>query len=53
MLSDAKIRSLKAKETAYKVYDERGRYMVVNPNGLRWWRFKSLAATQNPPPVAA
>ena len=40
MLSDAKLRSLKAKETAYKVYDDRGLYMVVNPNGSRWWRFK-------------
>ena len=40
MLSDAKIRSLKPKEKAYKVYDERGLYMVVNPNGSRWWRFK-------------
>ena len=40
MLSDAKIRSLKPKEKAYKVYDDRGLYMVVNPNGSRWWRFK-------------
>ena len=40
MLSDAKIRSLKPREKAYKVYDDRGLYMVVNPNGSRWWRFK-------------
>jgi len=40
MLSDAKIRSLKPKEKAYKVYDDRRLYMVVNPNGSRWWRFK-------------
>ena len=40
MLSDAKIRSLRPKEKAYKVYDDRGLYMVVNPNGSRWWRFK-------------
>ncbi|MHB8813437.1 MAG: tyrosine-type recombinase/integrase [Steroidobacteraceae bacterium] len=40
MLSDAKVRSLKPKEKAYKVYDDRGLYMVVNPNGSRWWRFK-------------
>ena len=29
-----------AKQKAYKVYDDRGLYMVVNPNGSRWWRFK-------------
>ena len=40
MLSDAKIRSLKPKERPYEVYDDRGLYMVVNPNGSRWWRFK-------------
>jgi hypothetical protein len=40
MLSDAKIRSLRPKEKAYKIYDDRGLYMVVNPNGSRWWRFK-------------
>ena len=40
MLSDAKIRTLRPKEKAYKVYDDRGLYMVVNPNGSRWWRFK-------------
>ena len=40
MLSDAKIRSLKPKEKAYKVYADRGLYRVVNPNGSRWWRFK-------------
>lgn len=40
MLSDAKIRSLRPREKACKVYDDRGLYMVVNPNGSRWWRFK-------------
>ncbi len=40
MLSDAKIRSLRPKEKAYKGYDERGLCMVVNPNGSPWWRFK-------------
>jgi hypothetical protein len=40
MLSDAKIRSLKPREKAYKVSDDRGLYLLVNPNGSRWWRFK-------------
>ena len=40
MLSDAKIRSLKPREKAYKVSDDRGLYLLANPNGSRWWRFK-------------
>ena len=40
MLSDTKIRSLKPSEKAYKVSDDRGLYLLVNPNGSRWWRFK-------------
>ena len=40
MLSDTKIRSLKPREKAYKVSDDRGLYLLVNPNGSRWWRFK-------------
>ncbi|MGH8260239.1 MAG: Arm DNA-binding domain-containing protein [Steroidobacteraceae bacterium] len=40
MLSDAKLRSLRPKEKAYKVYADRGLYIVVNPNGSRRWRFK-------------
>ena len=41
MLSDAKIRSLKPRKKAYKVSDDRGLYLLVNPNGSCWWRFKS------------
>ena len=40
MLSDTKIRSLKPREKAYKLSDDRGLYLLVNPNGSRWWRFK-------------
>jgi hypothetical protein len=33
MLSDAKIRRLKPKEKAYKVYDDRGLYMGTGRGG--------------------
>jgi hypothetical protein len=39
-LSDVAIRSLKPQEKPYKKADERGLYLIVNPNGSRWWRFK-------------
>ena len=40
MLSDAKIRALRPREKPYKVSDGRGLYLIINPNGSKWWRFK-------------
>ncbi|HJS89830.1 MAG TPA: integrase arm-type DNA-binding domain-containing protein [Steroidobacteraceae bacterium] len=40
MLTEAKIRSAKPREKKYKLYDERGLYIIVTPQGGRWWRFK-------------
>lgn len=39
-LSDTAIRNTKPSEKPVKVYDEAGLYLLVNPNGSRWWRFK-------------
>ncbi len=39
-LTDLKIRTLKPKEKAFKVYDEHGLYLQVTPSGGKWWRFK-------------
>jgi hypothetical protein len=39
-LSDAVIRSAKSRDKAYKLSDGQGLYLLVNPNGSRWWRFK-------------
>jgi len=39
-LSDTKIRSAKPRITQYKLYDERGLYMIVKPTGAKYWRFK-------------
>lgn len=40
MLSDVKIRALKAREKPYKLADGGGLYLLVNPNGSRLWRLK-------------
>jgi hypothetical protein len=40
MLSEAKIRAALPREKPYKLYDQRGLYMIVTPAGGRWWRFK-------------
>ncbi len=32
-LSDTALRNAKSGEKPYKVYDERGLYLIVNPNG--------------------
>jgi len=39
-LSEAKIRASKPKERPYKVFDERGLFMLVTPTGGRLWRFR-------------
>jgi integrase len=40
MLTDTLIRAAKPREKAYKLADARGLYLLVNPNGSRWWRWK-------------
>ena len=43
MLTDNAIRSAKPREKPYKLFDERGLFMLVTPNGARWWRLKFRA----------
>ena len=38
-LTHLKIRKAKPKEKPYKLTDERGMYLLVSPNGGKWWRF--------------
>ena len=40
MLTDTQIRGLKPREKPYKKTDSRGLYVIVNPSGALWWRFK-------------
>ena len=39
-LTDAAVRRASAKKKAYKVYDSGGLFLLVMPNGGKWWRFK-------------
>ncbi|SEK80839.1 tyrosine-type recombinase/integrase [Nitrosovibrio tenuis] len=38
-LTDTAIRSTKPSEKPIKLTDERGLYLLLKPNGSRWWRF--------------
>lgn len=39
-LTDIALRCLKPAERPFKVFDGGGLYLMVNPDGSRWWRFK-------------
>lgn len=39
-LTDIQVRNAKPREKAYKLGDERGLYLLVHPNGSRYWRQK-------------
>ena len=39
-LTDTAVRAAKPRQKAYKLFDERGLYLLVDPKGGRWWRFK-------------
>jgi integrase len=40
MLTDKAIKGAKLREKPYKLFDERGLFMLVSPKGARWWRLK-------------
>ncbi len=39
-LAATKVKQAKPREKAYKIYDERGLFLIVKPNGSKLWRFK-------------
>jgi integrase len=39
-LTDTAIRNAKPTNKAFKLYDEKGLFLIINPNGGKWWRFK-------------
>ena len=41
-LSDARVRSAKRATKPYKLYDGGGLFLLVHPNGSRYWRLKYL-----------
>ena len=40
MLTEIQVKNAKPKAKAYKLTDERGLFLLVTPNGGKWWRFK-------------
>jgi integrase len=40
LLNDSLIRSAKATEKPLKLFDGKGLFLLVQPNGARWWRIK-------------
>lgn len=40
LLSDTRIRAAKPRERPYKLFDERGLYLLVTPSGNRLWRLR-------------
>ncbi len=40
MLTDTKIKALSPREKAYKVSDAGGLFLLINPNGSKYWRVK-------------
>lgn len=39
-LTASQIKNAKPREKQYKLYDEKGLFMIVRPNGAKWWRYK-------------
>ena len=39
-LTEARIRAAKPKDKPYKVFDERGLFLLVTPTGGRLWRLR-------------
>jgi len=37
-LTELSIKHARPKEKPYKIYDEKGLYLIVTPNGGKWWR---------------
>jgi integrase len=40
MLTETKVRSARARERSYKLFDERGLFLLITPSGGRLWRFR-------------
>jgi hypothetical protein len=40
MLTEGAVRGAEPREKAYKLFDTGGLFVIVNPHGSRWWRFK-------------
>lgn len=39
-LKDINVRNAKPREKQYKLFDERGLFLIITPKGKKWWRFR-------------
>lgn len=39
MVTGTKIKTAKPTDKPFKLYDEDGLFIIVKPNGLRWWHW--------------
>ena len=39
-LTVVQVKNAKAREKAYKLADEKGLYLLINPNGSKLWKLK-------------
>lgn len=39
-LTDVTVKTAKPRAKPYKIFDRDGLYLLVNPSGAKWWRFK-------------
>ncbi|MGC9519031.1 MAG: tyrosine-type recombinase/integrase [Desulfuromonadaceae bacterium] len=39
-LTNTAVKNAKPKEKQYKLFDGQGLFLIVKPNGAKWWRFK-------------
>lgn len=46
MLTDTAIKNLRHQEKQFKVFDEKGLFLLVHPNGSKYWRLKYRFAGQ-------
>lgn len=44
MLTDPEIRNARPRERPYKLHDGRGLFLLIHPNGSRYWRMKFMRA---------
>lgn len=39
-LKDIHVRNAEVREKQYKLFDERGLFLIITPKGKKWWRFR-------------
>ena len=43
-LTDVQIRNTKPRQKPYKLFDGDGLFLLISPNGKKWWRVSGIAS---------